>query len=179
MAASGLLPPAPKSPGTFLPPHQAKVRQSRPAALPLWLTSTTPGAWKEPGGPPSTPPCALLKGPLAPQGWSVARVLPSLPWSTPYAPSRVPSAQSPLPTVTGEGWAHCTGLTSEPRLWHMEVPRLGVELELQLPTYATATAMPDPSGVCDLRPSSQQHQILNPLSEARDQTHLPMDSVGF
>ena len=28
-------------------------------------------------------------------------------------------------------------------LWHMEVPRLGVEPELQLP--ATATAMPDPS----------------------------------
>ena len=28
-------------------------------------------------------------------------------------------------------------------LWHMEVPRLGVESELQLPTYTTATAMPD------------------------------------
>ena len=30
-------------------------------------------------------------------------------------------------------------------LWHMEVPRLGVELELQLPAYATATATPGPS----------------------------------
>ena len=30
-----------------------------------------------------------------------------------------------------------------PHPWHMEVPRLGVELELQLPTYATATAMQD------------------------------------
>ena len=29
-------------------------------------------------------------------------------------------------------------------LWHMEVPRLGVQLELQLPAYTTATAMPDP-----------------------------------
>jgi len=28
--------------------------------------------------------------------------------------------------------------------WHMEVPRLWVELELQLPSYATATAMQDP-----------------------------------
>ena len=28
-------------------------------------------------------------------------------------------------------------------LWHMEVPRLEVESELQLPAYATATAMPD------------------------------------
>ena len=25
-------------------------------------------------------------------------------------------------------------------MWHMEVPRLGVELELQVPTYATAIA---------------------------------------
>ena len=27
----------------------------------------------------------------------------------------------------------------QPHLWHMEVPRLGVESELQLPAYATAT----------------------------------------
>ena len=26
-------------------------------------------------------------------------------------------------------------------LWHMEVPRLGVDVELELPAYATATAM--------------------------------------
>ena len=32
-----------------------------------------------------------------------------------------------------------------PHLWHMEVPRLGVESELQLPAYATATATGDPS----------------------------------
>ena len=29
--------------------------------------------------------------------------------------------------------------------WHMEVPRLGVESELQLPAYTTATATQDPS----------------------------------
>ena len=29
-------------------------------------------------------------------------------------------------------------------LWHMEVPRLGTELELHLPDYTTATAAPDP-----------------------------------
>ena len=52
----------------------------------------------------------------------------------------------------------------------MEVPRLGVQLELQLPAYARATARPDPSHVCDLLHSSRQHQILNPLHEARDQT---------
>ena len=48
-----------------------------------------------------------------------------------------------------------------PPLQHMEVPRLGVESELQLPVYTTATAMWDPSCACDLHHSLQQHQILN------------------
>ena len=39
---------------------------------------------------------------------------------------------------------------------HMKVPRLGVKPELQLLAYATATAMPDLSYVCDLHHSSQQ-----------------------
>ena len=51
---------------------------------------------------------------------------------------------------------------------HMEVLRLGVESELQLPAYATAIATPDPSHICNLHHSSRQCQILNPLSEARD-----------
>ena len=51
---------------------------------------------------------------------------------------------------------------------HVEVPGLGTESELQLPTYTTATAMPDPSWVCELHHSSWQHWILNPLIEARD-----------
>ena len=57
----------------------------------------------------------------------------------------------------------------------MEIPRLEVELELQLLAYTTATATWDLSGVCDLHHSSQQCQILNQLSEARDQTHILMD----
>ena len=52
----------------------------------------------------------------------------------------------------------------------MEVPRPGIELELQLLPYTTAMAIPDPSHICELRQSSQQRQILNPLSEARDRT---------
>uniref|UniRef100_A0A8D0ZUG5 Kazal-like domain-containing protein n=1 Tax=Sus scrofa TaxID=9823 RepID=A0A8D0ZUG5_PIG len=52
----------------------------------------------------------------------------------------------------------------------MEVPRPGVESELQLPAYATATATPDLSLICDLHHSSRQHRLLNPLSKARDQT---------
>ena len=55
-------------------------------------------------------------------------------------------------------------------LRHMEVPRLGVESELQLPAYTIATAAQDPSCVCDLHRSSRQHKILNPLIEARDGT---------
>ena len=57
----------------------------------------------------------------------------------------------------------------------MEVARLGVELELQLPAYSTATAMWDPSCVYNLHHSSRQCQILNPLSKARDRTHILMD----
>ena len=53
--------------------------------------------------------------------------------------------------------------------------RLEVKLELQLPAYTTGIATPDPSCICNLHHSSQQHWILNPLREARDQTHILMD----
>ena len=56
-------------------------------------------------------------------------------------------------------------------LRHMEVPRLGVQSELQLLAYTTATATSDPSHVCNLHHSSWQCKIFNPLSEARDWTH--------
>ena len=51
-------------------------------------------------------------------------------------------------------------------LLHMETPRLGVELELQLLACTTAMATPDPSWIFDLYHSSQQHRNLNPRSEA-------------
>ena len=54
---------------------------------------------------------------------------------------------------------------------HLEVPRLGVQSELQMPASTTAAATQDPSRVCDLYHGSQQCQILNPLSEARAGTH--------
>ena len=37
------------------------------------------------------------------------------------------------------GGGGCLG----PHPWHMEVPRLGAESELQLPAYTIATATPD------------------------------------
>ena len=75
------------------------------------------------------------------------------------------------------------------RLGHTEVPRLGVESELQLLAYTTATAMQKQlmawatatatwplSCFCDLCCSSWQCGILNPLSEAGNGTHILMDT---
>ena len=53
-------------------------------------------------------------------------------------------------------------------LQHVEVPRLGVESELQLQACATAMAMPNLSHICDLCYSLWQCLMLNPLSKARD-----------
>ena len=60
--------------------------------------------------------------------------------------------------------------------WHMEVPRLGVKSELQLPAYATATATLDPSHFYDLHHGSQQRRILNPLIKARYRNHVLTDT---
>ena len=54
-----------------------------------------------------------------------------------------------------------------PHLWHVAVPRPGIELE---PAITTATAMPDLSRVCDLHHSSWQCWIRNPLRKARNRT---------
>ena len=59
--------------------------------------------------------------------------------------------------------------------WHMEVPRLGVDLELQLPAYTTARATQNLSQICVLYHSSQQSRTLNPRSRARNQTCVLMD----
>ena len=61
-------------------------------------------------------------------------------------------------------------------LGHTEVPRLGVESELQLLAYATATATQDLSHICDLCCSLWQCWILSLPSEARDQTCILMDT---
>ena len=58
---------------------------------------------------------------------------------------------------------------------HRWVPRLS---ELQLLSYTTATATPDRSLIYDLCRNLRQCQILNPLSEARDQTRILTDTVS-
>ena len=61
----------------------------------------------------------------------------------------------------------------------MQVPTLGVKPELQLQSYTTATATRDLSCICNLYRRSWQHQLSNPLSEARDQTATSWFLVGF
>ena len=57
-----------------------------------------------------------------------------------------------------------------PHLQHVKVPRPEVKSEPQPLVYTTATAIPDPSHMCNLHHSSRQRQILNPRIKARDQT---------
>ena len=58
----------------------------------------------------------------------------------------------------------------------MEVPTLGVESELQLPAYATATAIWDLSHIWNLHHSLGQHRTPNWLSKARDWTCILRDT---
>jgi len=46
----------------------------------------------------------------------------------------------------------------------------------QIRAYPTATAIRDLSRVFNLHYSSWQRRILNPLSKARDRTHVLMDT---
>ena len=64
-------------------------------------------------------------------------------------------------------------------LWHMEVPRLGIESELQPLAYTTATATHDLCWVCSLHHSLWEHWILNPLSKARIETASSWILPGF
>ena len=53
----------------------------------------------------------------------------------------------------------------------MEVPRLGVESEVQLPAYTQGL-----SRFCDQHHCSQQRRIPNPQSKARGQARIVMDA---
>ena len=49
----------------------------------------------------------------------------------------------------------------------MEIPRLGVEVELQLLAYATTMAMLDLSCIFDLHRSSWQCQVTDPTDRSQ------------
>ena len=63
-------------------------------------------------------------------------------------------------------------------LWYMEVPRLRVKSELQLQAHTTATAVLDPRCICNLSCSLQPCRIFNPLIQARNWTHILMDTTS-
>ena len=64
-------------------------------------------------------------------------------------------------------------------LWHMEVPRLESESELQLPNYTTTTATLDPSHIFDLHCNLQQRPILKPTKWGQGSTlHPHRDNIG-
>ena len=85
----------------------------------------------------------------------------------------LPSTPIFLVWLVGWFWG---GFGGGAHLWHMDVPRLGVQLELQLPACATTTATPDLSHIHNLHQSSQQYQTLNPLSQTMDRTHILRDT---
>ena len=64
-------------------------------------------------------------------------------------------------------------------LQHMEVPRLRVKSELQMPACTTAAATPDLSFISNLRHSLQQCWILSILTGASYWTLLLRILVGF
>ena len=62
-------------------------------------------------------------------------------------------------------------------LWHMEVPRLGVTSELQLPVYTPATQ--DPSHICDLCCSLWQCRSLTHWAKPGVEAASSWILVGF
>ena len=63
----------------------------------------------------------------------------------------------------------------QPHLQHMDIPRPGFKLELQLP--AIDIVIQDPSCTCKLHHSLRQCQKLNPLIKAKDQTFILTDTM--
>ena len=70
-----------------------------------------------------------------------------------------------------------------PHLGHMEIPRLEVKSRAAAACLRHSHSNSNPGSesclACDLHHSSQQCRILNPLSEARDQIHILMDTSWF
>ena len=62
-------------------------------------------------------------------------------------------------------------IQSTPQTYLNDALHLSADIDYkqpQLPAYVIGAAMLDLSPICNLHHSSQQRQILNPLSEARD-----------
>ena len=64
-----------------------------------------------------------------------------------------------------------------PHLWYMKVPGLGSWIRVANEAYTTAKAIGDLICICNLFYSLWQFQILNPTSEARNQTPILRDTM--
>ena len=103
---------------------------------------------------------------------SLGRLLWKLAWPSPSG-----HGSRPTGSVVGVSpWACFSFCLFWPYPQHVEDPSLAVNSELQQVAYTTVTAMLDLSSIWDLHHCSQQHRILNPLSEARDWTLTLMDA---
>ena len=133
------------------------------------------GGTKPPLGILGLTPLVLLVHRPSGSGWDLHD---QLPWVSHFAEGRLWDFSAAI--ITGDNFLEEISffLSSflSPHPLHMEVPRLGVQSELQLLAYTTASATADLSCICDLHHSSRQCRILNPLSGARDRTPVLMDT---
>ena len=87
----------------------------------------------------------------------------SFPGSKPHCPSSIPCLRCPF-WLLFFFFFFFLGLL----LWHMEVPRLGAVLELQLPACTTTEQLRIRASSVILHHISRQHPTFNPLSGAKD-----------
>ena len=146
----------PLPPRSSLQPEGCRVHPGPPA--PRWKKHVAPSTLHSISGDHDEARPQLKLQPYFFLSFLFSCLLPSLPYSTHPPSSGIPEP-FPLPIPFFFFWG---GVFSGLHLRHMEVPRLGVESELPLLPYTTATAMQDPSHT--VRPN------LNPLSKARDGT---------
>ena len=129
-------------PLTFVPSPQRLLLYSV-QSLPVLLAHCSRHAssgWIWPWGTwhSLVPPCTPAPQPLPQSRWILAEYLASVPDLPLPDPGRLSLSRSLLFIYLFFAFP---GLHP----WHMEIPRLGVKFELQLPAYATATAILDPS----------------------------------
>ena len=89
------------------------------------------------------------------------------------------AANKEYSTVSGPVFCFFSFLLFRPHWRYVEVPRLGVESELQLLAYTTATTAQDLSRIYDLHHSSRQRQILDPLTRPGMEPACSWILVGF
>ena len=163
-----ILPPPLLSPKAAAPPPQPGPKVQAAFCLLYWPPCSLWGSWARGQTRAAVVTCATAAPAPDPFTRCTGPGREPAPWrcrdtSDPVVP------QGELP---GNFFFFFLGL----HLWHMEVPRRGVELELPLSVYTTAAATPDLSHVCDLHHCSRQCWILNPLTGARDRTCILTDT---